>query len=63
MEFWLDEEGFTEEHVQRAHSDEELRAYLDEAGFEVDRTFDSYTLDHPRKKSDRVHYVAILRTR
>ena len=59
MDFWSGEDHFSEVHVQRAHSDEELRAFLSEAGFQVERVFESYTLDLPRRTSDRVHYVAI----
>lgn len=60
MNFWRDGERFTECHVQRAHTDEEVREFLQLAGFENVRCFDSYTLDPPREKSDRVHYAAIL---
>lgn len=51
---------FEELHVQRAHSDEEIRDALRSAGFGSVKAYDSYTLDRPRKNSDRVHYVAIL---
>lgn len=51
---------FEELHVQRAHSDEEIREALRSAGFGLVKAYDSYTLDRPRKNSDRVHYVAIL---
>ncbi len=59
MEFWLEGKEFHEEHVQRAHSDEEIRTYLSDAGFEVAHVYESYTLDRPRKASDRLHYVAL----
>ena len=62
MNFWYGEEEFQEVHVQRAYSDEELREYLDDADIDVVKVFDSYTLDPPRKKSDRLHYVAVKRT-
>ncbi len=61
MEFWRGDEKFTETHLQKAHSDEEIRVCLENAGFIDVRAFDSYTLNPPRKKSDRVHYVAVLR--
>lgn len=61
MKFWVGENEFEETHVQRAHSDEEIRAMLDEAGFDEVRCFESYGLDPPRKRSDRVHYTAIKR--
>lgn len=59
MDFWNEGERFQETHVQRAYSDEELRGYLGLAGMRVERAYDSYTLDPPRDRSDRVHYVAI----
>jgi SAM-dependent methyltransferase len=60
MEFWRGKEWFTETHWQRAYSDEEIRGYLADAGFGRIECFESYTLDRPRAKSDRVHYAAIL---
>lgn len=59
MEFWAGDEYFEEVHVQRAYSDEELRSFLHDAGFRVERVYESYTLDLPRRRSDRLHYVAI----
>ncbi|MCW5941543.1 MAG: methyltransferase domain-containing protein [Fimbriimonadaceae bacterium] len=61
MKFWVGDQEYEETHVQRAHSDEEVRAMLDEAGFDEVRCFESYGLDQPRKRSDRVHYSAIKR--
>lgn len=60
MTFWRDGEELHETHVQRAHSDAEVRQALADAGFEQVRSFESYTLDPPRKRSDRVHYAALL---
>ena len=60
MTFWRDGEEIRETHVQRAHSDFEVKEALADAGFVLVRPFDSYTLDPPRKKSDRVHYTALL---
>jgi ubiquinone/menaquinone biosynthesis C-methylase UbiE len=62
MQFWFEDNEFTETHVQRAHSDEELRELLEGAGFEVAHVYESYTLDRPRATSDRLHYVAIKRS-
>lgn len=58
MTFWRGGEEVHETHVQRAHSDEEVRSMLETAGFRQVRAFHSYTLNPPRYKSDRVHYVA-----
>lgn len=62
MNFWYEDQEFQEVHVQRAYSDEEIRDYLSDANLEVVKHFDSYTLDHPREKSDRVHYITVLRS-
>ena len=62
MNFWHEEGEFQEVHVQRAYSDEELREFLSDAGLAVARVYDSYTLDPQREKSDRIHYVTVLRT-
>lgn len=59
MTFWRDGEEFHETHVQRAHSNGEIKDALRDAGFNWVRTYDSYTLDAPNKQSDRVHYVAM----
>ncbi|MCU0317292.1 MAG: class I SAM-dependent methyltransferase [Fimbriimonadaceae bacterium] len=60
MTFWRDGQEFKEVHRQRAHSDEEVRQALEDGGFTSVRSFDSYTLDKPRKRSDRIHYCALL---
>lgn len=61
MEFLKDGQTFQEVHVQRAHSDEEVRQALDDAGFDVVEVFESYTIRKPRRNSDRVHYSCRLR--
>lgn len=61
MDFWVNGELLHETHVQRAHTDDEVRAALVDAGFEQIQCFESYTLDRPRAASDRVHYTAIKR--
>ena len=60
MKFWRDGEEIRETHVQRAHSEDEISDALQAAGFSWVRAYDSYTLDPPNKKSDRVHYVAVM---
>jgi ubiquinone/menaquinone biosynthesis C-methylase UbiE len=60
MEFWVDGERYKETHVQRAHSQDEIVDLLETAGFEEISVFDAYTLDRPRKRSDRIHYAALL---
>ena len=59
MQFWRKGEPFEEVHVQRAYEDEEIREMLAKAGFESIRCFHSYTLDKPRKNTDRVHYISV----
>lgn len=59
MKFWKDGEEFEEIHVQRAYSDEEIRSMLTDAGFGLIRAFHSYSLNPPRYKSDRLHYMSV----
>ena len=59
MKFWWKGEEFTEVHRQRAYDEGEIRQLLGEAGFIEVQSFHSYTLERPRKRSDRVHYTAI----
>lgn len=59
MKFWRGDEELHEVHIQRAHSDEEIREALRDAGFTDVRRYHSYTLDKPRKNSDRVHYACL----
>ena len=59
MDFWVDGEHYVETHIQRAHTRDEMFELLIEADFDEITVFDSYTLDPPRKASDRVHYRAM----
>lgn len=60
MTFKKGDEIFHECHVQRAHPQDEVVSFLKQAGFIEIAVFESYTLDPPRRKSDRVHYVCRL---
>lgn len=62
MKFWVEGQEYTETHVQRAHPHEEVIEMLEDAGFDRIRAFHSYTLNPPRRTSDRLHYMAV-RTR
>ncbi len=59
MDFVRDGVEFQEVHVQRAHPHDEVIQNLEDAGFGNIWTYESYTLDRPRKRSDRLHYAAI----
>lgn len=59
MKFWHKGEEFEETHVQRAYDEEAVREMLATAGFESVEAYHSYTLDPPRKKSDRIHFAAL----
>ncbi len=61
MSFWRGQEELKEVHHQRAHPIEEVKEGLMDAGFDEIHVYDSYTLDPPRKKSDRVHFMAVKR--
>lgn len=60
VDMWFESGGkeFRELHVQRAHSDDEVRAGLADAGFVDVEAFDAFTLSPPKRRSDRVHYLA-----
>lgn len=59
MRFWYQGEEFEEVHIQRAYDEDEVRQLLKDAGFVNVHAFNSYSLDKPRGKTDRVHYAAI----
>ena len=50
---------FTEVHRQRAYSKDELTAWLQAAGFTGVTIYDAYSLDPPKKRSDRLFYFAV----
>lgn len=50
---------FSETHKQRAYSEDDLKAWLTEAGFASVTVYDAYTLDPPKHYSDRLYFVAI----
>ncbi len=58
MDFNYQDKTFREVHMQRAYSDEEVMEALSDAGFYKIHCFDAFTLDPPRRHSDRVHYIA-----
>lgn len=59
MDFWAGEEHFQEIHIQRAHEEREVIEMLLDAGLQSVATYNSYTLDPVRAKSDRIHVVAL----
>jgi SAM-dependent methyltransferase len=58
MKFWKGREVLEEVHVQRAHTVEEISTMLALAGFPEIHLYDSYTLDPPNRRSDRIHFAA-----
>jgi len=61
MDFEYENKTFREVHRQRAHSDAEVMEALVSAGFYKIDCYDGFTLNPPRRHSDRVHYVATKR--
>lgn len=59
MRFWHEGREFEEVHVQRAYAEDEIRDMLEVAGFEQICCYNSYTLDPPRRKTDRMHFTAL----
>lgn len=60
MEFWHEDQYFSEVHLERAHSRDEVREFLTAAGFRDIEFYNSYTFVPPNRKSDRVHCAALL---
>jgi ubiquinone/menaquinone biosynthesis C-methylase UbiE len=50
---------FRERHYQRAYSIEEVTEGLKKAGFEKIFCYDAYSFRAPKKKSDRIYFVAL----
>ena len=50
---------FHETHRQRAYDREEVLGWLHDAGFAEVFVYDSYTTEPPKKRSDRLFYVAL----
>lgn len=50
---------FREQHHQRAHSVQELLAWLGEAGFEDARAYGEMRMDAPADEDIRIHYAAV----
>jgi hypothetical protein len=59
MRFWNRDGDFTEVHRQRAFTMDEVLGALEAAGFTEVTPFHSYTLDKPRKNSDRWHFACL----
>ena len=51
--------AFAETHTQRAYSKDELTGWLRAAGFSEVVVYDAYSLDPPKKRSDRLFYFAV----
>jgi len=58
MDFWWKGDHVQVIQRQRAHPLDEIKTFLLETGFKPVAVYHSYTLDRPRKSSDRVHFVA-----
>jgi len=60
--FLREEDGryrrFREEHHQRAHSEQEMLAWLRDAGFEDIHVYGGMRMDSPQKDDIRIHYAA-----
>jgi SAM-dependent methyltransferase len=52
---------FTEIHRQRAYHKDEMFALLQKSGFDEIVAYDAYTLNKPKKRSDRLFYLALKR--
>lgn len=59
MDFWNRSEHFHETHIQRAYTEEEIRQAMRDAGFARVQLYNAYSLEPPRKNSDRIHILGI----
>lgn len=50
---------FREEHRQRAHSEQEIRLWLEQAGFESICAYGGMRMDAPMEEDIRIHYMAL----
>lgn len=57
LDLFVRGEQFREEHVQRAYEIDEIRALLQEAGFDILAFYDGFSLDEAGEGSERVHWV------
>ncbi len=61
LTFFVERNGvysrFEERHLQRAHSENELRTLLKQAGFTTVDTYDELTFSKPREESGRIVFV------
>ncbi len=51
-------ERFTEQHEQRAHTKEEILAWLEECGFEQAAAYGDKTFAVPCETDERIHFIA-----
>lgn len=51
-------ERFSETHIQRAHSEQEIRAWLEGAGFKVKSVFEAFKFIPPKEVCERLQFVA-----
>ncbi len=51
-------ERFTEQHVQRAHTQEEILAWLAECGFAEAAVYGDINFEAPAPDSERIHFIA-----
>lgn len=59
MTFWYEGREFKEVHHQRAYPQQAIMEMLHEAGFYDIHVYSSYTLEKPRRTSDRLHYACL----
>ena len=64
LTFFVETDGglyrrFEEQHVQRAHTEEEIRRWLMQAGFTDVRVYGDRTLTPPAPDEQRLHFTAI----
>lgn len=51
-------ERFEERHIQRAHTEEELKQWLSDCGFEDVEVFEAFSFESPKENSERLQFLA-----
>lgn len=57
LELIVEGKSFVERHVQRAYDLPEIRALIEETGFDVAAVYDGFTFDPAGPESERAHWV------
>jgi hypothetical protein len=52
-----DGKAYTEKHIQRAYTQDEMRALIGTSAFSLEASYDAFTFDPGNEASERIHHV------